>query len=536
MSNSNNGYGDYLEEQKKQQQPAAPNATPPAATPAPAAHTTRAVDGYGQFLETLANNKKIENTPTNAKTYADYLTYLGQDPVGDYNAKVRQANLEYQKGLATYGQNAEKMAKSGLVGSGYGEYLTGIAYQGKQSAVGAAQRDAKAAIDKNYASYGDYIEGLKSTNEQNAINGILSGALEGDAAKEYARSQGVTEDRIDFIVSQTATSVSQAKTKKLADATSAVSALVAEGQTVDSAIASLNGIYDDDTLLKVKANMQGANATQNAAAINAATGVTNYKASLDQQLASGAIDEDQHKAQIAAGSATNLGLVNALRNDSSKTDGLSAYIDTLKTEDQTGAEVWAEMSDDEKATKLSEWVDAMHADGTLTTADYQSYYYHDLIDSFDDTVESSKDVVAFMGNLQTRLENGQISQSQYDDLVVKHKKDIDTIVGGAVEFKSSVNWKQMFGTFEYTLRVQYNQGEHGAEGIDLDHDVSEPVATGTFKCAIDMSGKTTGDAIAIGVMNGKLAVKHKDGAVYYVDYLNSSHNADFVAWVFANAK
>ncbi len=532
MSNSNKNPNENLNG------PAAP-----AAPAAPLTPTTTAVDGYVKFLETLANNKKIENTPTNAKTYADYLTYIGQDPVGDYQAKVRQANLDYAKGLATYGQTAEKMAKSGLVGSGYGEYLTGIAYQGKQSAIGAAQRDAQAAMKQNFASYGDYIEGLKGTNEQTAISGIVNGLLEGDAAKAYAREQGVTEDRLDFVISQTSGAVSEAKAKKtqeqqaiLANATSAVSAMVAEGQTTDAAIASLNGVYDDATLAKVKENMQGASATQNDAAIQGATGVTNYKAALDQQKASGAITPEKYDAQVKAGSATNLGFVNALRNDSSKTDGLSAYIDTLKTEDQTGAEVWAEMDDENKGKKLAEWVDDMHSNGVLTTEDYQKYYYEDLNDSFDDTVESSKDVVAFMETLQKRLDNGQISQSQYDDFMVKHKEDIATYGGGAVEFKSSVNWKQMFGTHEYTMRVKYNQGKHGAESIDLDHDVSEPVASGTFKRAIDMSGKTTGDAIAIGVMNGKLAVKYKNGAVYYVEYLNSSHNADFVAWVFANAK
>lgn len=521
MSTSNSGYGDYLEEQKKQQQPEVPNATPPAATPAPAAPTTRAMDGYGQFLETLANNKRIENTPTNAKTYADYLTYLGQDPVGDYNAKVRQAHLEYQKGLATYGQNAEKMAKSGLVGSGYGEYLTGLAYQGKQAAVGAAQRDAKTAIDKGFASYGDYIEGLKSTNEQNAINGIISGALEGDAAKEYARSQGVTDDRIEFVLSQTASTVSQAKAQKLADATSALSALVSEGQTLESAITSLSGVYDDEVLGKVKENMQKATQAQISAAIGSATGVSGYKASLDQQLASGAITEEQYNAQVVAGqNANNEFVKKAINGDFS---GLTAYAEA------NGLDISGGTSDQVDAV-----VDHMATNGHITKEQQQQYYIDSWTNSIEETEFSAKDMVNEGENLYKLYSGGKITEAQYLDLLGKLGVRAKDLFGGAEISKASGH--------STSFSIKYNSETYEKESIDIHFGNSNYMKTVTgagfvagksVEVANNYGGGTF--TVVFGTINGRVA--YKVGDKYYQaksgtpEYANTKQNAAFIAYM-----
>lgn len=516
MSNSNNGYGD-LEEQKKQQQPAAPNATP-----APAAPTTRAVDGYGQFLETLANNKKIENTPTNAKTYADYLTYLGQDPVGEYNARVRQANLDYAKGLATYGQNAEKMAKSGLVGSGYGEYLTGIAYQGKQSAVGAAQRDAKAAIDKNYASYGDYIEGLKSTNEQNAINGILSGALEGDAAKEYARSQGVTEDRLDFIVSQTATSVSQAKTKKLADATSAVSALVAEGQTVDSAMASLEGVYDKDTLDKVKENLQNASNAQIEASVNSATGVANYNDALVQQKASSAITPEQYNAQVVAGQNKNYEFVQRYL-DSSDTSGIAEYAKAV------GLDISASTTDQVNAV-----VDHMASNNVISKAQQQQYYTDSWKNTISETEYTSKQAVNAAEKIHNLFASEKITSYQKTQLLSALSNRARAVFGDVVVTGQGKK------TNDGSVTVKYKHGDLGDEAIEFNLNDGTKLDSGSGFIpgrSISVKVGTSSKLITFGTIAGKFTICH-DGSYYqeksgYNLYANTKDNEAFVACMMA---
>lgn len=524
---------EYLEEQNKQQSaPAVPQAAPT---------TVQAVDGYGKFLETLANNKRIENTPTNAKTYADYLTYIGQDPIGDYNAKVRQANLDYAKGLATYGQAAEKMAKSGMTGSGYGEYLQGIAYQGKQSAVGAAQQAAQAAMKQTFSSYGEYLEGVKGTNEQNAINGIVSGLLEGDAAKAYARQQGVTEDRLEQVLAQTSGTVSAAKQQKLAEATSAVTQLMANNKSVDYALASLKGVYDQTVLDQVKDNLQKANAQQAGATINTATGVTDFKAELDKLLGSKAISLTDYDMQVEEGSAKNMEFINkALEGDIS---GLSAYIDTLAVKDKdgnvkkgkSGAEMWAKMDDDDKTKQIEEWVDQLYKSGDLTPEHYQSFYHSDLEASLREDTDNPKELVSLLENAGTRLANGQISQKQYNMFLAAYSAKASE-VGGAVFVDDESFYS---GNTVNSVIVKYKQGEYGKEDIQIDLGAT-PLSSGSGFVA----GKTivlnnqNGEGskeLVIGTINGTVAYMF-DGKYYQPKkntngYANTKQNAAFIAYM-----
>lgn len=229
MSNNNN----QLTEDQKKQKAAVPVATPTASgSDSPYANyltqnakapvVSAGGDEYSKWLETLAKNKKIENTPKNAKTYTDYLVYTGQDPVGDYQAKVRQADLEYRKSLATFGQNAEKMAQAGMTGSGYSDYLTGQAYAQRQGTVQAAQRDANAQMKQSFANYGEYVAGLQAQQEQ---------------AK--------TVDNVE-----------------LTNALNSVSTMMGNGASIDAAIAGLKGVYSDAVLEQVRQNVQQSNAAQ----------------------------------------------------------------------------------------------------------------------------------------------------------------------------------------------------------------------------------------------------------------------------------
>ena len=538
-----NTYGDYLKEQQKQQSAPASGASSygdylkglqtPTTPAAPQAVPTsvQSVDTYGKFLETLANNKRIENTPTNAKTYADYLTYIGQDPVGDYQAKVRQANLDYAKGLATYGQAAEKMARSGLTGGGYGEYLQGLAYQGRQSAVGAAQKDAQAAMKQTFSSYGDYLTGIKSTNEQNAINGIVNGLLEGDAAKEYARGQGVTEDRLDYVLSQTSASVGAAKAQKaqeqqalLANATSAVTSIMESGKSIDAAIASLNGVYDQTVLDQVKANLQKSNAQQAGDDIGTATGVTDFKSGLDEQLGSKAISLTDYDIQLTEGSAKNLVLINAAVDGD--VSGLADYIerDYAKTKSdgtvkKSGAEVWAEMSEDDKGKQIAKWVEEIYASGNLTTGDYQSFYRDTETLSLNNA-ESAKELIDWRGNLDTRLANGQISQGQYDSLIEAWS--------GRAKAKDASITKVVFKDGG-EIGISYKQGEYGKEYIKL-KTKSSGLSIDSFKATAGEFESSGGSKAVFGIANGKPAML-AHGVVFYLTANNSFHNNEFLLYL-----
>lgn len=222
MANAKSYTDHLLEEQQKAQNTPAPaaDATPSAApgyadylaglakatgggqkqvvsaAPAPAGQ------GYADWLVTMQKNHTVENTPTNAMSYADYLLYMGSDPAGDYKAKVEDANKTYAGAVHSHGKNKEAMVASGLAGSGYGEYLVSTAYAERARAIENAQSVAKAGMEQGKKSYANYLVGLRTENENAAYTGIVTGLLTGDKAKQYAIDKGVTEDRLDVILGQ----------------------------------------------------------------------------------------------------------------------------------------------------------------------------------------------------------------------------------------------------------------------------------------------------------------------------------------------
>ena len=536
MSNNTNGYAAYLEEQQKAT--AQPSATPAAQgstsgygqyltglQPTP---TTSVGADYAGFLQTIANNKKIENTPTNAKTYADYLTYIGQDPVGEYQAKVRQANLDYAKGLATYGQAAEKMAKSGLLGSGYGEYLQGVAYQGRQSAVGAAQKEAQAAMKQTFANYSDYLTGVKGTNEQNAITGIVNGLLEGDAAREYARGLGVTEDRLDYVLQQTSGSVSAAKAQKaqqqqalLADAMSSATTLVTSGQTVDAAIASLSGVYDSAVLAQVKQNLQASTKAQNTANMNTATGVSNYKATLDSQLREGTITKPEYDAWLTAGYEKNYEYIQkALGGDAS---GLADYALAAELDISEGS-----------AEQISAVIDHMANSGVISN-EYRQRYYIDLeMQSIENDNYSAKDAVNEAETIHTLFNDGKINEAQRNQLLQKLGDCVGNAYGRVGGSKKGTEGQNPL-TDAHFVTIFYKQGDFGNEAINITYENCSIVDGSDF--VRGKQAQVNGKPFVFGTINGRAAYYYL-GQYYQApsgtpEYTNTEQNAAFISYMIA---
>lgn len=111
---------------------------------------------------------------------------------------IADANSSYMKSLATYGQNAEKIASMGLSGSGYGEYLTSQAYAQKRSTVQnanaqhlATEKEAiyqeKVAKQEALSTY--HANMLQAQAEQNnAYNSLLSAASSGASIESIMAS------------------------------------------------------------------------------------------------------------------------------------------------------------------------------------------------------------------------------------------------------------------------------------------------------------------------------------------------------------
>ena len=170
------------------------------------------------FDKVMEDNKKLANTaiPEGAMSYADYVTASGVDSAGDleaaeksaetgYLAAVESAERAHDRAIGTYGQNAEAMARAGLSGSGYSDYITGNAYAAKQGSIDAAKATRQASIDAAESTkkltdagtqrgYLNYIENYKTQKMADfdaAISDIVNMNLSGADARSYLEAHGL---------------------------------------------------------------------------------------------------------------------------------------------------------------------------------------------------------------------------------------------------------------------------------------------------------------------------------------------------------
>ena len=137
---------------------------------------------YGDYLSLQGISPTAKKSPstyaeylgadtTAAKTYGDYLTASGAtDPTAYYNEQMATANKQYDRSVATYGQTAEQMAQMGMNNSGFGDYLSGVAYSEKQSASQDALKTKAAIKESNDMSYGSYLESISERDRTNNAN------------------------------------------------------------------------------------------------------------------------------------------------------------------------------------------------------------------------------------------------------------------------------------------------------------------------------------------------------------------------------
>lgn len=132
---------------------ATPTSTTPAASTTTAAGAVTSPQGYYEYLMTpkSAEQWRADNNINTQR---------------DYDKAVRQAETDYLKAQASYGQKAEQLGRAGLSGSGYGDYITGVGYAASQNAKLAAS-EQKAAADVAAAnSYAEYLTGVNAANVQ----------------------------------------------------------------------------------------------------------------------------------------------------------------------------------------------------------------------------------------------------------------------------------------------------------------------------------------------------------------------------------
>lgn len=127
---------------------------------------------------------------------------------------IKNAYVNYDRSLSTYGQNAERLAQMGLSNSGYGDYLNGVAYSSMVGGVQDAHKTANEAIQNAYynasqlkadaadAYYNRLIQQQQQadTKFEKILEGANYGEYTADQVQSLAKIYGFTDEQTNALV------------------------------------------------------------------------------------------------------------------------------------------------------------------------------------------------------------------------------------------------------------------------------------------------------------------------------------------------
>lgn len=133
-------------------------------------------------------------------SYEEYLKESGTKEA--LRQSYERADNAYAKAKAGYGTRASSLLSRGLSGSGYGDYLDGVAYAERER---AKEEAAQRAEKESRAGYAAYLEGLekeaqdayeeKESETLSAFRQLLDRKIvDKDAAVSFLTTLGVEED------------------------------------------------------------------------------------------------------------------------------------------------------------------------------------------------------------------------------------------------------------------------------------------------------------------------------------------------------
>ena len=231
---------------------------------------------------------------------------------------------------------------------------------------------------------------------------------------------------------------------------------------------------------------------------------------------------------VSAGSKKNLEMIKALKTGD--TTGMMEYIDRLAKLDKvgknkgevkkSGIEQWNKMKNEEKAKKILEWAYDMYAQGMLTEEDYHSLVAGDEKKSLDSANDAER-LAAVRESLDTRLENGEISQEQYNELLAEWKTKPN--VAGDIAVSSFKMSKDKNANAKVT--ISYETADHGSESIVLKGKINNS-GIGFKKLATFTSNDKE---IVVGLTGNGEPAAFIEGNYYEVSYSSTKHNEAFWA-------
>ena len=409
-------------------------------------------------------------------SYEEYLrTFGGVDTKQQYAENVRQANSDYYRTLATYGQRAERLASGGLAGSGMSDYGNAAAYAARQGAVNAAGA-IKAETDRaQTASFNQYLQNERAKaeataeaekqaaaqNKLNLLNTMVNmGVKDEEGAKALAGLYGVDNASVsELMASINAINNAQklkVDTENYAAAADAYNNARANGASHESAVTILSqqGITDSEIIEKLKSDYENIGASEIKTTLDQAFASSSYSVAmpgegyygkewLDMQVATGAIDGNSEEYKVELG-----------RIQGKNFESLISLIDGAHDEGTNGVDVEAvctqfgidlngvDMEDEDNRVQMSASVikqirerasQLFHA-GDISEEQYGEYLEKDFAYELDGRLNSTNDnkppireICSALASEYSKRVRGMNNGDAVMDALYKQVADIDGI-------------------------------------------------------------------------------------------------------------
>lgn len=150
-------------------------------------------------LQSASQTRRNNGAQPTVDGYASWLDLYGTDAKAAWGKAARAADIAYDRSGSRYGTRGETLARAGLTGSGYGDYLDGVAYATHARALSdAAERQVEGARE-NRRDYAAYLadEGKRRQSLLGSIKG--QGITDAATAAAYARACGMSGADADMI-------------------------------------------------------------------------------------------------------------------------------------------------------------------------------------------------------------------------------------------------------------------------------------------------------------------------------------------------
>ena len=116
-----------------------------------------------------------------------------------YDHAAKAADITYARSDSRYGVRGETLARAGLTGSGYSDYLDGVAYATRAKALSDAAEQMADTTRRNRLSYAEYLE-KQGTRRQSVLGGIKGqGITDAKVAGAYAKACGMSDEDAEII-------------------------------------------------------------------------------------------------------------------------------------------------------------------------------------------------------------------------------------------------------------------------------------------------------------------------------------------------